>query len=422
MEGLSLEGMMHRTFSRAHRRDVIDSFQQKVAAEIVASVYVVNVPWTLANLFGLCKTFLPAKFLQKFRVLSGDTLKDSSFVTQCGGQEQVSSFFESRKGLALDKSHIHDKTQLFFMDTWPDEEEMQSIAQLRDKFSEQLSERQKRGTDWPCFFSDVAMARVLRGNERYFSEASNWFQAFLKKMDEHNVDEIVKDMTHKLESSGLERASFSMLPHADQIGKYFRSTFSAMKLTPSGDVIWFIPLGDFDRKSLAEEVPWENFVEFVRGMIVLRAIEAQKLSETQHRMVKCIAIVDLQGSGIGTTGVPKVEEFDEPNQKNVAFMRQMIIDILGPVYVLNAPWVAVKAFNWFKSLVPERFSRKLILLDGDGTLDLDFLDLVGESQLKHLLATRVGLLSGEAGKEMTNLAKKDLKDLKTLSWCSLIFV
>ena len=62
------------------------------------------------------------------------------------------------------------------MDTWPDEEEMQSIAQLRDKFSEQLSERQKRGTDWPCFFSDVAMARVLRGNERYFSEASNCFK------------------------------------------------------------------------------------------------------------------------------------------------------------------------------------------------------------------------------------------------------
>lgn len=57
----------------------------------------------------------------------------------------------------------------------------------------------------------------------------------------------------------------------------------------------------------------------------------------------------------------------------------------------------------------------MILLDGDGTLDLDFLDLVGESQLKHLLATRVGLLSGEAGKEMTNLAQKDLKDLKTLS-------
>ena len=429
MEGLSLEGMMHRTFSRAHRRDVIDSFQQKVAAEIVASVYVVNVPWTLANLFGLCKTFLPAKFLQKFRVLSGDTLKDSSFVTQCGGQEQVSSFFESRKGLALDKSHIHDKTQLFFMDTWPDEEEMQSIAQLRDKFSEQLSERQKRGTDWPCFFSDVAMARVLRGNERYFSEASNWFQAFLKKMDEHNVDEIVKDMTHKLESSGLERASFSMLPHADQIGKYFRSTFSAMKLTPSGDVIWFIPLGDFDRKSLAEEVPWENFVEFVRGMIVLRAIEAQKLSETQHRMVKCIAIVDLQGSGIGTTGVPKVEEFDEPNQKNVAFMRQMIIDILGPVYVLNAPWVAVKAFNWFKSLVPERFSRKLILLDGDGTLDLDFLDLVGESQLKHLLATRVGLLSGEVDGDFgdtvvsagDSLSKcRDMKRGQKISWSSTV--
>ena len=90
-----------------------------------------------------------------------------------------------------------------------------------------------------------------------------------------------------------------------------------------------------------------------------------------------------------------MESFDDPNQKNVAFMREIIIDILGPVYVLNAPWVAVKAFNWFQSLVPERFSRKLVLLDGDGTADPDFMDLVGESQLKHLLATRVGLLAGE---------------------------
>ena len=348
------------------------------------------------NLFGLCKTFLPAKFLQKFRVLSGDSLKDTTFVTQCGGEEQVSSFFDSRKGLATDNSHTHDRRQLFFMDTWPDEEELQSIAHLREKFSEQINERQTRGADWPCFFSDLALARVLRGNERYFSEASNWFQAFLKKMEKHNVDSIVKEMTQRLDHSGMERASFNMLPHAEEIGKYFRCTFSAMKLTPNGDVIWFIPLGDFDRQALAENVPWEHFVELVRAMIVLRAIEAQKLSEAQHRMAKCIAIVDLQGSGIGTTGVPKVEAFDEPNQKNVAFMRQIIIDILGPVYVLNAPWVAVKAFNWFKSLVPERFSRKLVLLDGDGTADPDFLELVGESQLKHLLATRVGLLEGEA--------------------------
>ena len=396
-----MEGMVHRTFSRAHRRDVIESFQQKVAAEIVASVYVVNVPWTMANLFGLCKTFLPAKFLQKFRVLSGDSLKDTSFVTQCGGQEQVSSFFESRKGLASDNSHTHDRHQLFNMNTWPDEDELQSIAHLREKFGQQISERKQCGADWPCFFSDLALARVLRGNERYFSEASNWFQAFLKKMEKYNVDAIVKEMTQRLESSATERASFNMLPHADEIGQYFRCTFSAMKLTPAGDVIWFIPLGDFDRKSLAENVQWEHFVEFVRAMIVLRAIEAQKLSEGQHRMVKCIAIVDLQGSGIGTTGVPKVESFDDPNQKNVAFMREIIIDILGPVYVLNAPWVAVKAFNWFQTLVPERFSRKLVLLDGDGTGDPDFLELVGESQLKHLLATRVGLLSGEAVPQTT---------------------
>ena len=52
-------------------------------------------------------------------------------------------------------------------------------------------------------------------------------------------------------------------------------------------------------------------------------------------------------------------------------MRQIAIEVFGPAYVLNAPWVAVKAFNWFKALVPERFSQKLVLLDGDGTSNPD---------------------------------------------------
>lgn len=423
MEGLSLEGAIHRTFARAHRRDVVDSFQQKVAAEIVTSVHVINVPWTIANLFSLCKTFLPAKFLQKFKVLSGDSLQDASFVKQCGGEEQLSSLLSSRKGLV--SHHTHDSQQLFFLDTWPNEDELHSIANLRGKFAENLAERQRSGTDWPCFFSDVALARVLRGNEGYFSEASNWFQTFLRKMEKYHVDEIVQAMNSQLEASKLERAALTMLPHADEVGKYFRCTLSAPKLTPSGDVIWFIPLGDFDRKSLVQNVRWEDFVEFLRALCVLRALEAQRLSEVQHRMAKCITILDLQGSGIGATGIPKVEEFDEPNQKNVKFMREILIDILGPIYVLNAPWVAVKAFNWFKTLVPARFSRKLVLLDGDGASDLDFVELVGEGQLKHLLATRVGLLCGEvdgdlgactisAGESLNKV--RNLKQGETISW------
>ena len=104
LEGMSMEGVVHRTFARAHRRDVIDSFQQRVAAEIVTSVYVVNVPWAIANLFSLCKTFIPAKFLKKVRVLSSNALKDSSFVENCGGQEQLSELFASRKGLVSSNS------------------------------------------------------------------------------------------------------------------------------------------------------------------------------------------------------------------------------------------------------------------------------------------------------------------------------
>ena len=425
LEGLPLEAVVHRTFARAHRRDVVDSFQQRVAAEVVAQVYVVNVPWTLANLFTLCKTFLPAKFLQKCRVLS-NALNDKDFVKHCGGQEQMTDLLASRKGLVSNTS-AHDGQQLFLLDSWPDEEEMQMISRLKEKFAVEIEERSARGTAWPCFFGDLALARVLRGNERYFSEASNWFQAFLKKMEKHQVDELVKKMSGELEAA--ERASMSMLPHAAEVQKYFRCTFSAPRLTPKGDVIWFIPMGDFDRKGIAENVKWEHFVEFVRAMVVLRALEAHRLSEQQHRMAKCITVVDLLGSGVGTTGAPRVEEFDEPNQKNVNFMRQIVIDILGPVYVLNAPWVAVKAFNWFKSLVPERFSRKLVLLDGDGLGDEDFVDLVGEAQLKQLLASRVGLLDGEADEDAgecvvaagDSLKKcRDLMRGDTISWSSTV--
>ena len=37
-------------------------------------------------------------------------------------------------------------------------------------------------------------------------------------------------------------------------------------------------------KSLRQEVDWEHWVEFLRAMVVLRAVEAQKLSEAQGRM------------------------------------------------------------------------------------------------------------------------------------------
>ena len=291
------------------------------------------------------------------------------------------------------------------------------------KESASVQVREANGTAWPCFMSDVALARVLRGNEGYFSEATNWFQKFLTKMDKWGVDEIARDVTAKMAQA--ERGSLTMLPHAEEVGRHFRCVFSAPRLTPAGDVIWYLPLSDFDRQGLVDQVEWKHWEEFVRAMIVLRAAEAQKLSQAQHRLAKCVTILDLHGSGIGTTGVPKVESFDEPNQKNMKFMRQIVIDILGPVYVLNAPWVAVKAFNWFKSLVPERFSRKVILLDGDGTYDDDFVEMVGEAQLKHLLATRIGLLSGEtdadagecsigAGESLNKC--RDLKCGETIAW------
>ena len=239
MEGCSIDTVANRTFLRAHRRDVVDSFQQKVAAEIVSKVYVVNVPWTLANLFTLCKTFVPAKFLQKVQVLSGDSLRDSSFVKHCGGPEQVQGLYGTRLGLAANSSHKAHR-ELHSLDLWPEKDELELVAKLRAKFAQDLEQRAQGGRDWPCMFSDLALARVLRGNEGYFSESVNWFQSFLTKMMEFQVDDIVARMTAKLEESGLERGCTSMLPHAPEMEKHFRCVFSAPRLTPSGDVIWWL--------------------------------------------------------------------------------------------------------------------------------------------------------------------------------------
>merc|ERR1719195_421213 len=55
----------------------------------------------------------------------------------------------------------------------------------------------------------------------------------------------------------------------------------------------------------------------------------------------------------------------------------------------------VKGYNWFDAVTPETLSWKLNMLDGDGSYDTDFVELVGgEAQLRYLLASRVGLVEG----------------------------
>lgn len=131
-------------------------------------------------------------------------------------------------------------------------------------------------------------------------------------------------------------------------------------------------------------------------MLIMRCIEAERLSRATGRIVKVVPVFDVEGSGITTSGMPSLPAFDDPHNRDLnEFAKQVMIEILGPCYVLNAPWMMVRGFNWFRALIPEKLARKLTLLDGDGSCDSAFVELVGgQEQLSYMLSTRMGTVAG----------------------------
>lgn len=393
LAGCAMDNILCSTFDSANDRDV-SKVLEEVAAEVISEVYVVNAPWTVTTLFNTFKMFIPAKFSAKFNFPSGDGLDNPSFVERAGGEEQLRQLYSTRVGLVSRAKRSVAPTHE--IDDLPSEKEQQQIAKLKERFTEAFTARETAGLLHPCFFGDLAIARVLRGNDGSLSMSVKWFERFLEKANQYNIDRHYEHVIKKLDASGSQYGNLTMLPYYDEVKDYCRMVFTAPRPTPKGDVVQYIAFADVDRQGILDNVDWSHWVAFMRSYMILRCIEAERLSRLRKRMVRCISIFDLEDSGLGLQGLPSVPDFDEPQNRDVfEFMQNICAEILGTNYVLNAPWVLVKAYNWFRNFVPERLSRKLKLLDGDGRSDPEFLRAVGgEAQLKQLLGTRVGLVRG----------------------------
>jgi len=389
-----MDNILCSTFDHANDRDV-SKMLEEVASEIISEVYVVNAPWTVTTLFNTFKIFIPSKFSAKFTFPSGDGLQDPRFVDRAGGKEQLQHLYSSRVGLVSQANRSIGPT--YELDSMPSEKEMHQISKLKERFAEAFSAREKAGLLHPCFFGDLAIARVLRGNDGSLSMAIKWFQRFLEKANQYGIDRHYEHVIKKLDASGSQYGNLTMLAYYDEVKDYCRMVFTAPRPTPKGDVVQYIAFADVDRQGILDNVDWSHWVAFMRSYMILRCIEAERLSQLRGRMVRCISIFDLEDSGIGLKGLPSVPDFDERQSRDVfEFMQNICAEILGHNYVLNAPWVMVKAYNWFRNFVPEKLSRKLQLMDGDGRSDPEFLRSVGsEAQLKQLLGTRVGLTIGQ---------------------------
>eukprot|EP00747_Dinoflagellata_sp_TGD_P051232 gnl/TRDRNA2_/TRDRNA2_147223_c0_seq1.p1 gnl/TRDRNA2_/TRDRNA2_147223_c0~~gnl/TRDRNA2_/TRDRNA2_147223_c0_seq1.p1 ORF type:complete len:721 (+),score=105.47 gnl/TRDRNA2_/TRDRNA2_147223_c0_seq1:14-2176(+) len=385
LEGCTINSLSNETFDKAFGRDV-GQFMEHCTAELVDVTYVINPPWAISAFWSSFSWLFPAKFRQKTQLISGDCLRNSDFVAKVGGQEQLKELIATRLLLTTgsqppDPSH----------DGLPTEEELASVAMLRDEFAEEFEKRSAEGREHPCFFGDFALTRLLRGNDSCFSMARRWFREFLQACEIFGVDAMVEDVTKFINEAGGEGHYYrpNLIPHYDECFKYCRSVPFAPQLTPRGDLVNYIPLVDTRKQDILENVEWDHFVQYVRYGMVMRCILSDRLSRSQNRLVKTVVIWDLYGTSLSQL---KVQEFDEKFKESIEqFMTSVAIELLATNYVINVPWFVVRFYNWLKVFIPDRLSRKLHLMTGDGAHDVEFVQAIGgAAQLQYLLGTRVG--------------------------------
>jgi len=394
LSGSTMDSMFVSAYDSLQGRD-INKFAEAMGCEIIRKVYVTNAPWAIATLYSLAKAVMPEGLSRKMVITSGDGLRDTEFVEMVGGEEQLKALYASRRGLVTKSRHVA-KSYTELLDSFPTEQEQELIDLLRQRFKDEFEKRKQEGRDYPAFFGNLALLRVVRGNNGCLGPAVQWFKRFLQRMEDGRLDTLIQELTRKLDESGGQFGSASMLPYYDEIKDHSKMMFSAPRLSPAGDVISYLCMGDHHRAAIIANVPWEHWVGYAVGMALLRSIECERLSRIQNRLVRFIQIVDLEGSGVGVSGLPKVPEFDVRQSLEIEpILYEVCVDQMRFTYVVNAPWLSVKAYNFWKMLVPERISRKVHLLNGDGRGDRDFVKLVGgEAQLHQLLSSRIGIVSG----------------------------
>jgi len=406
IQDCSFDTMFYKPFDRDQVE--VQQFARSICAEVFGPLHIFNASWTISTLLSVVKRLMPRKLVDKLNFHRGEILQDEQLCTSLGGKEQLEKLLASREGLALQraKEDGEDETPVE-TDALPSEEELENINMLRQEFSEQLDVRKTAGTDYPFFFGDIAMVRLLRGNGGRYRSASRWLRRFLQQLEEWDVDALVQDVKQRLPEGGIKnwKGEVDLLPHSKEVMKYLRMVPRAARLSANGDILQYMAVCDLDRRGILENLEWEQWVTFMRALMVLKVMDCDHQSAVQGRVVKCINIFDLCDCSI--TGL-RDPEFDMKHQRDVFnFLKSICIEINGPQYVLNGPWILVRIFRIVAGLLPKNFLNKIHIMDGDGSSDPAFVEVVGgEAQLQQLLASRVGLCN--LGSDAENKGRADI--------------
>jgi len=277
------------------------------------------------------------------------------------------------------------------------EAEQQLISILKTIFHELFEKREKAGTLWPCFFGDIALTRILRGNGGVLRAAGEWFGSMCFSIVEMGADAIVPAMAQALERAQADgrQLTSAYFPHNEKVSKYTARMFTCERLSPQGEpILHNCVCTKAHKKHAILENCYDEYVEQERSMIVGRALQLDSMSRAAGRIVKLILVFDLAG----VQGVRDLqhEPFDRKHAPDVGrFMLTTMCDVTRRIFATNVPWWAIRLFNLFQrsplyrlNLLAQRTLDRVVLLEDGGTTNEDLLGIVGAEQMAQLCALR----------------------------------
>ncbi|CAK0801125.1 unnamed protein product [Prorocentrum cordatum] len=270
------------------------------------------------------------------------------------------------------------------------EDERLLLAQLREHFADDLQRRTAEGRAHSCCFGDLALTRVLRGNDGDLAKATAWLARFLQRWDACDLDTMLRHLVQEWDRVGSPIPLDSMLPYYGEVQHFVRAVFTAPKPSPQGDLINYISLARFEMAEMIDKLEWEHWVQYMYGATVMRMIECDRQSRAQGRLVKAITLIDVGGVSVSMLNCP---QWHKQNHRDIGtFQEHIAAEVFGEVCILNTPWLVMRLYDVVSVFIPERFRRKVRLLRGDGTDDPAFVALAGGiDQLRQLLAVRHSL-------------------------------
>ncbi|CAE8637584.1 unnamed protein product [Polarella glacialis] len=278
-------------------------------------------------------------------------------------------------------------------------EELELIGLLRTRFQEEFESRSRDGRDFPAFFGDLALTRVLRECSGDLEKACQWFSQFLLTMVEIRGDELVASLTGKLDAaeSAGRRVDVSDLEHYEVFKDHVSFIFTADQFATSGDPVTYLPACDLDKRAIIQSGEWQKYERFVISMGLMRAIELDRLSRKEGRLARALMILDLYGCTLSSLSCG---EYDRAYEKTVQHLQKLAVQVTGDIWVLNTPWFGHRIFAVLKRTLPKLGS--IFVVSGNGSSEAALVRQVGVAQLAEFETSRrrapkliVGELRGE---------------------------